>query len=545
MLPSAGEEHGILGKQPMAETGGGDRSEGTEVRDKKTGGGNLEEHMVGNEMGTTGKNLRRDRAPLYEKLIACRNANLASFHVPGHKSGNGLDPAAYDVFRSVMSIDLTEITGLDDLYHPTGVIAEAQQLAADCFGAEESYFLVNGSTVGNLAMILSVCDRDDLILVQRNVHKSVLHGLMLAGARAVFLPPRWDKESGIATGVDPADVREALRLYPGAKALLITNPNYYGMSVDIRPIAELMHAHGKPLLVDEAHGAHFGFHPAFPPSALSCGADAVVQSTHKMLTAMTMGAMLHVQGGRINRMLLRQRIGMLQSSSPSYPIMASLDLSRRQLHMLGASAFEEGLAAAGALVAGLKKLARFQIVEAGPDSAYDMQDPFKVAVRDAAGSLSGFALQRELEQRGCMTEMADPQHVLLVFTMGSTRGDSEKLLNAFAEIGSLGPDRSPRKKSVTVPGEAPIRQISAPIPMRMNVPGASPFSENGPGIRKVMIREAAGHISAEMVIPYPPGIPVLFPGERIAPDVVRYLEDLLSCGARFQGTQDGTIRVIV
>ncbi|WP_158702797.1 aminotransferase class I/II-fold pyridoxal phosphate-dependent enzyme, partial [Paenibacillus faecalis] len=286
----------------------------------------------------------RERAPLIEALLTYKNKANISFHVPGHKNGkvyDGIQDA--ELFSEVMKIDVTEISGTDDLHHPEGVIREAQLLAADCFGAEESFFLVGGSTAGNLAMVLTVCSQPgDLILLQRNVHKSVLNGLMLAGARAVFLEPQIDEYSGLAVMPSQETVRAALAAYPEAKAVFVTSPNYYGMGSDLKELADLCHANEVPLLVDEAHGAHYGMHPDLPESALSCGADGVVQSTHKMLSAMTMGSMLHVQGRLLDRSLLRQRLAMVQSSSPSYPVMASLDLARRLLHAQGPGAFTAG-----------------------------------------------------------------------------------------------------------------------------------------------------------------------------------------------------------
>ncbi|MEC0207287.1 aminotransferase class I/II-fold pyridoxal phosphate-dependent enzyme, partial [Paenibacillus lautus] len=290
----------------------------------------------------------RGRAPLAEALMGYRERGASSFHVPGHKNGRAYagEGNATEMLREAMRIDVTEITGTDDLFHPEGVIQEAQELAADCFGAEESFFLVGGSTAGNLALILTVCrEPGDILLVQRNVHKSVLNGLMLAGAQAVFLQPEMDKQSGLAVAPSEATLTAALEAYPEAKGAIITMPNYYGMGSDLRPLAKACHERGIPLLVDEAHGAHYGQHPQLPMNALSCGADGVVQSTHKMLAAMTMGAMLHVQGGLLDRSLLRQRLAMVQSSSPSYPLMASLDLARRLLHKQGAGAFTAGLAA--------------------------------------------------------------------------------------------------------------------------------------------------------------------------------------------------------
>nr|WP_082927056.1 aminotransferase class I/II-fold pyridoxal phosphate-dependent enzyme [Paenibacillus tuaregi] len=310
------------------------------------------------------------QAPLVFALAEYADKRNASFHVPGHKDGRVLcnRPEGDRFYRQIAQIDGTEITGLDDLHHPEGVIAEAQERAARLFGAEASYFLVGGSTAGNLGLILTVCSAPgDVLLVQRNVHKSVIHGLMLAGAKAVFLAPEADPASGLSIIPSADTVREALRRYPDAKGLLVTHPNYYGMGGDLAALAELCHGSGVPLLVDEAHGAHFGLHPELPGSALAAGADGVVQSTHKMLSALTMGAMLHVQGSLIDRELLRQRLAMVQSSSPSYPIMASLDLSRSYLEEAGPAAFAEGLRAADKLREHIRKLNRFKLIELPAD----------------------------------------------------------------------------------------------------------------------------------------------------------------------------------
>jgi arginine/lysine/ornithine decarboxylase len=491
--------------------------------------------------------LSRDSAPLFDRLAEVASRKPASFHVPGHKAGAGIGGAEAEIFTRIMTIDYTEATGLDDLHHPEGVIADAQALAADCFGAEETCFLVGGSTVGNLAMILAVCEPGDLILVQRNVHKSVIHGLMLAGAKAVFVPPAIDEASGIAAGVQERDVREALERHPEAKALFVSNPNYYGMGIDLAPLAELLHDTGKPLLVDEAHGAHFGFHPGLPRSALAGGADCVVQSTHKMLTAMTMAAMLHIQGGRIDRPLIRQRLAMLQSSSPSYPLMASLDVCRRHLHVQGADAFTRGLDAVQYFCRQLSTLDRFELIEPSPQTtAYTTKDPFKVVVRDRVGGLTGYELQEALEREGgCLIEMADPRHVLLVFSLASTRDDSDRLLDAFRRIlrHSDGKKQELRPSAANMIKVPPIGRLSHPIPFSNRFPGLDGLTglaqgDAPPSTRLVPLAESVGQVAAEMVIPYPPGIPLLFPGEAITADTAHSLTELAQAGARFQGTRD-------
>lgn len=488
-------------------------------------------------------------------------------------------------FLEMMEMDVTEITGTDDLHHPEGVIQEAQELAADCFGAEESFFLVGGSTAGNLSLLLTVCDEpNSIVLVQRNVHKSVIHGLMLAGARAVFLEPWVDPVSGLAVMPSVETVQAAVQSYPEAKCVLVTLPNYYGMGADLTPIAEVCHAAGMPLLVDEAHGAHYGQHPELPVSALSCGADGVVQSTHKMLTAFTMGAMLHIQGPRLNRSLLRQRLAMVQSSSPSYPVMASLDLARRLLHVQGANTFTAGLAAVNAFKRGLAELPRFQLLQpaqplqpeppagtakpagmpvsaaqqtregltaaAMPSAAgYTAQDPFKAVIYDGTGVLSGYGLQQQLEACGCVPEMSDERYVVLLFSLGSTVQDVQHLLQALHHISSA--DGHEQVQSNAEPSQqiakGSAHYISTWNNLQENTRYSEPISFTLQPIVEtdtinVPIEESAGCRSAEMVVPYPPGIPLVYPGERLSPSMVARIQLLRDEGAKFHGVSDASLQ---
>ncbi|NQX70574.1 aminotransferase class I/II-fold pyridoxal phosphate-dependent enzyme [Paenibacillus alba] len=488
--------------------------------------------------------LNSHRAPLYEAMVAHHKMNPVSLHVPGHKSGQGLMEEGERFLKTVMSIDYTEITGLDDLHHAEGVIKEAEELAAECFGAEETHFLIGGSTVGNMAMIAAVCDRNDVMLVQRNVHKSVIHGLMLAGVRAVFIAPEMHPETGVATSVPLESVRQALEQYPEARALFVTNPNYYGMGVDLKPYADLLHAQGKLLLVDEAHGAHYGFHPEVPASALSQGADAVVQSTHKMLTAMTMGAMLHVQGPLIDREAVRQLLAMLQSSSPSYPIMASLDLARKRMHTEGKAWLEQGIAVVNEFRRQLDKLQRFDYQPRGCQNDTNKgqdntTDPFKIAISDQTYTLTGMELKDRLEDQGIFVEMTDGRQVLLVFTPATSRADMLRVIDVLHNICLEEPlEKKELQRPISNILKLPYyAQISSPIAFDMR--DISQARKADAACSTVSVQEAIGYRSADMVIPYPPGIPYLYPGEVISASTAEALWQLAASGIKFQGTQFG------
>jgi arginine/lysine/ornithine decarboxylase len=462
----------------------------------------------------------------------------ASFHVPGHKQrAVWQDQMPNERFAQVLMLDLTELADTDDLHHPSGPIAEAHRLAADCFGAEETYFLVGGSTAGNLAMILGTTSPGDLLIVQRNVHRSIVHGLMLAGARAVWLPPLLEPSSGLAVIPDIRHIQMALNRYPEAKGVIVSSPNYYGIGGDLKPIAELCHLHSVPLLVDEAHGPHFGFHPLFPESALQSGADVVVQSAHKMLSAMTMGAMLHIQGQLVEREAIRQALRMVQSSSPSFPLLASLDLARQQLHAAGAQAFEPALEAVKRAREALWDTA---ISAIGDDHTRKKSgfthDPLKLTLYDTTGAMSGFQLAQALAEQGCIPEMADSRHAVLAFGTGSRPEDGDRLADALRGLSMNSPaaDHAP----AGIPDEPFTSNTDWEVPEPVQISRKMPATERLP------LEQSVGRMAGEWVVPYPPGIPELYPGEIITAQVVERLQKWRARGASIQGAEDSTLQYI-
>ncbi|MCR6598394.1 aminotransferase class I/II-fold pyridoxal phosphate-dependent enzyme [Bacillus halotolerans] len=458
--------------------------------------------------------------PLYHALIQHARRNSHSFHVPGHHNGDVFFDEAKTIYNPLLTIDLTELSGLDDLHHPSGVIKEAQDLVSQLYGSAESFFLVNGTTVGNLAMILSVCDPGDTILIQRNCHKSVFHAVDLAGAEPVYLAPDIDEIMHVPTHVPLGTIKEALKAYPNAKGLVLTNPTYYGHSADLTEIISEAHQYGIPVLVDEAHGAHFVLGEPFPASALQMGADIVVQSAHKTLPAMTMGSYLHLNSNKIERNRVADYLNRLQSSSPSYPIMASLDLARAYLqHMIEEQKLPDVLQHIQSIKQTFDSLGYAEAVE--PANQRITTDPLKLTIRSKCGH-SGFTLQKILECVNIFTELADENQVLLVLPLGGKqRIDSETIKKIDHEIEKTPTD----EMNVSPEWEAqPITVM--PYPKKV----LNTLQKEYVGFDK-----AAGRLNAEDVIPYPPGIPMIMAGERITRESVQKLSRLISMKTHVQG----------
>ncbi|MEH7505841.1 aminotransferase class I/II-fold pyridoxal phosphate-dependent enzyme [Neobacillus drentensis] len=469
------------------------------------------------------------KTPLYDALIEHINKRPVSFHVPGHKYGQINLPEANRYFKQILQIDATELSGLDDLHSPEGAILEAEALLSDLYQTQKSYFLVNGSTVGNLAMIMAACEEGTKVLVQRNCHKSVLNGLSLAKADPVFLEPEFNQKWKVPSGISIETVKNAINLYPDAKALILTYPNYYGMGNDIQEIVKETHLHDIPVLVDEAHGPHFILGDPFPPSALQLGADIVVQSAHKTLPAMTMGSFLHVNSTLINCQKVKEYLTMFQSSSPSYPIMASLDLARNYLATYNHKDSTYLLTEIKRFKEALAEIPVIKVLEYPTDNG----DPLKITIQSRSG-LNGYELQRRLEEVSIYTELADPNNVLFIFPL-LKEGQSFPLGEIVLKI----------KKALMGFPSNEIHEAFELASQKISTL-AIPFKEMvNLKVKEVDLSAAEGEVAGETIIPYPPGIPLLIKGERITKDKLSQLCRLLRSGARFQGgasLKDGIIK---
>ncbi|WP_338450447.1 aminotransferase class I/II-fold pyridoxal phosphate-dependent enzyme [Niallia oryzisoli] len=462
----------------------------------------------------------QSKTPLYDQLILHNENHPISLHVPGHKYGAVFSESKKSYFRELLKLDATELAGLDDLHSPEGVILEAENLLSHLYRVEKSYFLVNGSTVGNLAMIMAALKENDTVLVQRNCHKSILNGIELSGARAVFLGPDFHQGWGVSGGVSVEIMKKGLESYPDTKAVILTYPNYYGMVNELGEIIRLAHKRDIPVLVDEAHGAHFISGGSFPKSAVQLGADIVVQSAHKTLPAMTMGSFLHVNSKRIAIDLLEKYLHILQSSSPSYPIMASLDLARSYLGTYSTEDHCYLIEQVRTFKESLKQLDGIKVLE------YDGEGDLLKVTLQTASQFNGFELQTSFEQEGIYTELADPYNVLLVLPLLKD-GNYFPFQPIVDGIKRSLKDVRDTNREENVVDYTPV--ISTPVISNKEMEHFE--------VRRVSIDDAVGEICAEKIIPYPPGIPLIFPGEIITKRMVDQIETLVGLGARFQGTK--------
>lgn len=458
----------------------------------------------------------QEKRPLVEALEKFHNKRSVSFHVPGHK--NGLLSNLPNVLKETMRYDLTELSGLDDYHHPEEAIKEAELLLSETYKTQKSYFLVNGTTVGNLAMIYATCQFGEQIIVQRNAHKSIFHAIELVGAEPIFVAPEWDERTKTASYVSLEVIDKAIQQYPMAKAVVLTYPSYYGVaSSNLQRIIDLCHMNNIPVLVDEAHGAHFHVNKGFPKSALMCGADVVVQSAHKTLPALTMGSFLHFNSKLVKLGKINKYLRMLQSSSPSYLLLASLDDARSYVERYNEIDYKHFIDRRKLFIDALQTISSLEIVQ--------VDDPLKLLMR--VGEYAGFQVQKAFEAQNIYVELADTHQVLVILPL--LKGEHEYPFADIRKRIKKAVDQL-RKELPNSPGEIqPI--IQYPIStLHMSIGVLN--EKQG---QWIPYTRSIGRIAKEMLIPYPPGIPLLIAGEKITVSMLTELEEWLDKGAVFQG----------
>jgi arginine/lysine/ornithine decarboxylase len=465
--------------------------------------------------------MNQKNTPLYDALIKHKNKKSISFHVPGHKNGMVFLKDSHSLFQSILDVDVTELSGLDDLHSPSEAIQEAEALLANYFQVKKSFFLVNGSTVGNLAMILATVSEGEEVLVQRNCHKSIMNGLSLVGAKPVFIAPEFDTDWQVAGGITIKSIQEAVKKHPRVKALIVTYPNYYGMVTNLKEIISYCHEHKIVVLVDEAHGAHFSRRKGLPMSATALGADVVVQSAHKTLPAMTMGSYLHYNSEMVGLDRIKKYLRMLQSSSPSYPIMASLDLARKYIATYEEKDLQYTLHFISKFREKLNKIPSIKLL-----SYKDEGDPLKITIQSKT-AITGFELQSKLEGYGIYTELADEFNVLFIFPLLKC-GDFYPI----EEVVYALKDGIEEEERISISSQG-LTEGTCISTLEMTYK-----EQQQKAVEIVPLSEAKGRVCAESIIPYPPGIPLLLPGELIRNDNIKQIHHLLEAGSRFQGGEN-------
>jgi arginine decarboxylase len=460
--------------------------------------------------------------PIVRALRDWTDLNHASFYTPGHKHGRGMGSDFIDLWQTGLKIDLPELPGLDNLAAPAGVIAESQALAAQTFGADHTRYLVNGSTVGIIAAILATCQPGDQILLPRNVHRSIIAGLIHSGAEPIFVQPVYLPELDIAHSLTPESIGLALQQHPQIKAILLVAPTYFGVCGDLGAIAELAHRQGIPLIVDAAHGAHLGFHPDLPPAALALGADLVVQSTHKLLGALTQASMLHVRGNLVDIDRVDRCLQILQTSSPSYLLLASLDSAQAQMATYGRELLDHTLALTAKARSALNNIPgilTLDFARVQPGCRYF--DPTRLTITVDELGFSGYTADEILcEQYQVVAEMPSPRHITFIISIGNREWDIEMLVAGIRGLAQQA--QSPLiSQYLTLPttGTAAMTPRSAFFAPQISVP----------------IEQAVGKTAAEIICPYPPGIPVLLPGEIITVAAIDYLQHIQRLGGAIVG----------
>lgn len=467
--------------------------------------------------------------PLFSGLLAHAKKNPVQFHIPGHKKGTGIDPEFREyIGDNALAIDLINIGPLDDLHQPKGIIKEAQDLAAEAFGADKTFFSVQGTSGAIMTMVMAVCGPGEKIIVPRNVHKSVMSAIVFSGATPIFIHPEIDENLGISHGITTDSVARALEQHPDAKGVLVINPTYFGISADLKRIVEIAHSYNVPVLVDEAHGVHIHFHEELPLSAMQAGADLAATSVHKLGGSMTQSSILNMKGNLVSSKRVQSILSMLTTTSTSYILLASLDVARKRLATEGKELIDKTIALAQSMRKHINEIEHLycvgeEILET--EAAYGY-DPTKliISVRDLG--LSGFDVEMWLREKyNIEVEMSDLYNILCIITPGDTEKEADILITALSELSAERHELSERLNAQVLLPDIPVLALS---------PRDAFYAET----ELIPFDESEGRIIAEFIMVYPPGIPIFIPGEIITKENLLYIKTNMEAGLPVQGPED-------
>ncbi len=480
--------------------------------------------------------MKQDKTPLFDTLLNHAKRRVTSFHTPGHKNGQSIEKKLKSFTgKNIYYFDVTVFPEVDSLHDPTGPIKKAQELMAGAYGVDHSFFLINGSSSGNIAMLLATLRPGESVIISRNAHKSVLAGVILSGVWPIWLQPNIDDKHKIIYNSSPEQIEDALDKFPEAKAVFVTSPTYNGVVTDLFKIAEICHRRGKLLLVDEAHGPHLKFHKDLPVSAVEAAADICVQSTHKILSAISQGSVLHVNSLLVDVNVLKKVVSLLQTTSPNYLTLASIDLARFQAVIKGEKMLDKVIKLATSARERINRLGTFSCftrkdIQKG---GYDL-DVTKLTIDVSKTHMNGYQIEELLaKEYNVQVDCADTFNLIAIMGIGSTRKDVNELVNALDDI-----EKKYAKKSATEEESIKIPSLATELVM---TPRDVFFSAK---TKRISLMNATGHISAQTLTPYPPGIPVLIPGERITVEICEYISELVQKKIRISGQETESLKTI-
>ncbi len=477
------------------------------------------------------------RAPMLEGMQRYRDMKMTPFTTPGHKLGAGADPELIAFFgEQALLSDIPVSGGVDDIHFKWDIQRQAEELGADAWGADRTFYLVNGSSAGNHAFLLSMLGPGDEVIIARDVHKSMMVALIHTGAKPIYVAPRLHPEHNIGIGVHPADIAAALDAHPKAKLVILVSPSYCGISSDLVAIADVSHARGVPVYVDEAWGPHFHFHPALPKSAMQSGIDGAVASTHKVLGAITQSAILNVQGPRVDIGRLSSTVGMSQTTSPAAFILTSIDTCRRQMALNGEELVGRTITLAEQARRRIQAIPGISVLD-GEQLGVKTYDLTKLVIDVHGIGLTGFEVEEMLRFKfSIVPELSDLSGIVCLITVGDTQDSIDKLVYAMQTIAEG------RHGLINGNGGRHLRSSGAVL--APGVQAMTPREAFYAHTRTIPLAEAIGQISAELVIPYPPGIPVLAPGDVILPEKLEYLAMIARLGMYISGCSDQHLQTI-